>query len=150
MALCSAVVVLLGLLAGCRTPPVEDPLPVLDGPGRVSFESLGWTEDALITSGSNNAKVRFLLPDDAAQAKPLWYGARIAYEWTGNPGAAGSGGEVGDHALLVGELEWARVLPTAAEDLVGSGRRLPVVDGGHGQRRQPRVRDHPDLRRRFH
>ncbi len=143
LALCSAVVVLLGLLAGCRTPPVEDPLPVLDGPGRVSFESLGWTEDALITSGSNNAKVRFLLPDDAAQAKPLWYGARIAYEWTGNPGAAGSGGEVGDHALLVGSWNghgFYQLQLKTLSDLDG-GYRWSMVDmvngGSHGYETTP-------------
>ena len=102
LVLCSAAVVLLGVFAGCRTAPAEGP-PVIDGPGRVSFESLGWTEDALVTSNSNDAKVRFLLPDDVVQGNPLWYGARIAYEWTGTPGVAGSGGRTEDYALLIGE-----------------------------------------------
>ena len=105
MVVCSVVVALMGTFTGCRTPAAEEPAadgPVIDGPGRFSFESLGWTEDALITSNSNNAQVRFVLPDGVVQGDPLWYGARIAYEWTGSPGAAGSGGKLGDRADLMG------------------------------------------------
>ena len=102
LALCSTVVLLLGALVGCQTHPVEES-PVIDRPGRVSFESLGWTEDALLTSDSQTAKVRFRLPDDAVQAEPLWYGVRLAYEWTVNPGVAASAGQGGDYSKLIGE-----------------------------------------------
>lgn len=76
---------------------------MIDSPGRVSFESLGWTEDVVLTSDLQTAKVRFRLPDDAVQGESLWYGARVAYEWTGDPGVAVSGGQGGDYSKLIGE-----------------------------------------------
>ena len=102
LALCSTVVVLLGVFAGCQTLPVEGS-PVIDSPGRVSFESLGWTEDVVLTRDLQTAKVRFRLPDDVTQSEPLWYGVRLAYEWTGNPGVAASAGQGGDYSKLIGE-----------------------------------------------
>ena len=137
LVLCSTAVVLLVVFGGCRTSPAEE-LLVIDSPGRVSFEALGWTEDALVTSNSNDAKVRFFLPDDVVQGDPLWYGARIAYEWTGNPGDAGSGGKVGDYALLIGEWNghgFYQLKLKPLSDLDG-GYRWSMVDmvngGSHG------------------
>ena len=136
MVLCSTVVALLGVFAGCRMPPAEES-PVIDSPGRVSFESLGWTTDALITSNLNKATVRFLLPNDAVQAKPLWYGVRIAYEWTGDPG------EVGDYAKLIGEWNgygFYQLKLKRLSDLDG-GYKWSMVDmvngGSHGYETSP-------------
>ena len=64
-------------------------------PGRLSFESLGWHDDVLLTATSPSTTVRFQLPDNARQGDPLWYGLRLSYEVSGNPG------EVGDWFNLV-------------------------------------------------
>ncbi len=138
MALCSAVA-LLGVFAGCRTLPVEEPAadgPLIDGPGRYSFESLGWTEDG-------NTRVRFMLPDDVVQGDPLWYGARIAYEWTGSPGEAGSGGKLGDRANLHGLWNGHGFYDLGLKPLsdLDGGYEWSVVDmvngGSHGYETTP-------------
>ncbi len=69
---------------------------MLEGPGYVTFESLGWTEDVLVTADSGSPKVSFSLPEGAAQGEPLWYGVELSYEWLGNPG------QFGDYAFLYG------------------------------------------------
>ena len=71
--------------------------PVLvESPGRSTFSQLGWDSDVTI-SGSDVASVRFLLPDDAVQGEPIWYGVHLKFEWVGNPG------RLGDYAFLRGD-----------------------------------------------
>ena len=141
LALCSTVVALLAI-AGCRTPLVEEPL-LIDSPGRVSFESLGWTEDVLLTGDLQAAKIRFRLPDDAVQAEPLWYGVRLAYEWTGSPGVAASAGQGGDYSKLIGEWNgygFYQLKLKPLSDLDG-GYKWSMVDmvngGSHGYETSP-------------
>lgn len=69
---------------------------ILEGVGYVTFETLGWTDDVLITADSGSPKVSFRLPEGAAQGDPLWYGVELSYEWSGNPG------QLGDYAFLYG------------------------------------------------
>lgn len=69
---------------------------MIEGPGYVTFESLGWTDDALVTANSGSPKVSFRLPEGTAQGNPLWYGVELSYEWSGNPG------QFGDYAFLYG------------------------------------------------
>ena len=98
---CVAAAVALGVLSACR-PLLSEESRVIDSPMRVSFESLGWTEDVLVSADSGPAEVRFLLPDSPVQGDPLWYGARLSYEWTGNPGNPGHADDLGDDAMLIG------------------------------------------------
>ncbi len=69
---------------------------MIEGQGHVTFESLGWTDDVLVTADSASPKVRFRLPEGAAQGDPLWYGVELSYEWLGSPG------QFGDYAFLYG------------------------------------------------
>ena len=92
---CVAAAVALGVLSACR-PLLSEESRVIDSPMRVSFESLGWTEGVLVSADSGPAEVRFLLPDSPVQGDPLWYGARLSYEWTGNPGNPGHDDDGGD------------------------------------------------------
>ena len=47
---------------------------MLEGPGYVTFESLGWTEDVLVTADSGSPKVSFSLPErgGAGGAAVVW------------------------------------------------------------------------------
>ncbi len=132
----------VGLLEICLPLQAKGP-SVIDRPTRVSFESLGWTEDVLITAHSEPARVRFMLPDGPVQGEPLWYGARLSYEWTGSPGEAGHAGRVGDYAMLTGEWNgygFYQLVITPLTDL-DVGYKWSMVDmvngGSHGYETGP-------------
>ena len=142
LAWCVAAAVALSVLGACR-PLQPEESRVIDSSMRVSFEALGWTEDVLVTGASEPAKVRFLLPDDPVQGDPLWYGARISYEWTGNPGPAGHAGQHGDQALLIARWNGHGFYQLSLEPLtdLDGGFKWSMVDmvngGSHGYETTP-------------
>ena len=125
---------------------------VIDRPMRVTFESLGWTEDVRLLASTEGrpgrgksipAKVRFRLPDDVAQGDPLWYGARLSYQWTGSPGKSETPEDYADRAELVATWNGYgfHLTPmTPLTDLDG-GFQWAVVDlvngGSHGYETTP-------------
>ena len=71
-------------VSGSPEPSVQHSgIPLLEGEGEVSFESLGWDGDALLTGDGTSPVVSFRLPDGAVQGDPLWYGIELHYQWTG-------------------------------------------------------------------
>ena len=67
------------LFPGCSAPSVEQKSihagwSGIEGPGRRSFEELGWSEDAVLTSDLQAASVRFRLPDDVTRRHALLCG----------------------------------------------------------------------------
>lgn len=92
-ALLAAALVLGGILGGSSVGAQDAASPVLDKPGQLSFEELGWTDDVLLTGDSPSATVRVRLPEGVRQGEPLWYGVRLVYE-LGNPGEHDFEGEL--------------------------------------------------------
>lgn len=137
MACCVAAAVALGVLGACRPQQVEE-ASLIDGPMRVSFGALGWSDDVLVTGDFGPAKVRFMLPDHPVQGDPLWYGARHSYEWKGNPGKPDHAGDLGDRTMLIGQWNnqgFYQMGVTPMTDL-DRGYRWSMVDmvngGSHG------------------
>ena len=91
--------------------------PLLKGSGQVSFESLGWNDDFLLTEDSERPVVKFRLPEDVTQGDPLWYGVELAYEWSGTPGPPG------DYAFLHGRWNGKAFYHLKA-------KRVSDLDGG--------------------